>query len=62
MAQLAVNNEALISAYIGYYDFDRDEAIEKIKSDSQRDRLETYLEWEGIIGYTDTIMRIVTST
>lgn len=30
----------------------------KILSDSIRDRLETFLQWEGIIGYTDTILRI----
>ena len=33
----------------------------KIENDSPRDRLHVYLQWNGIIGYTDEIYQIATS-
>lgn len=49
----------------GYTLMGPDEAIdkwvrEKIASHTPRERLEVYLEWNGILGYTDRIYEIAT--
>lgn len=64
----------LIEAYKGYYEreyeFEWDENIpeldepytewckNKIQGDSPKERLEVYLEWNGILGYTNRIWEI----
>lgn len=62
----------LIKAYQGYYENQhspdgrswfhgeptREEAIEMIKAQSPKERLEVYLHWNGIIGWTNRIWEI----
>lgn len=55
----ATKNESLIEAYMGNREITREKAIEEIGKDSLRTRLDTYLDWNGIIGFTGQIMLIV---
>lgn len=55
----------LIEAYKGVHEdelmgsvVDTETAIEMIKSDSPKKRLEIYLQWNGILGYTNRIWEI----
>lgn len=47
--------EYLIEAYMGRFECSRKDAIDKIERDLPRDHLETYLEWQGIIGYNQIL-------
>ena len=53
-------NEQLIEAYMGWHGFDRERAIEEIKGDTPKQRLATYLEWNGIIGFAETAYLVAT--
>lgn len=61
----------LMEAYLGYYGEDENPSVtdpsvtdprawaeEKIKSHTPKERLEIYLEWNGILGYTSRIWEI----
>lgn len=49
----------LLEAYRGVYDMlDEHEVLQRIFADSAKDRLAVYLQWNGIIGYTETIWMI----
>lgn len=56
----------LIEAYKGYYAEHEDpnsteqDVIKHIQSHTPKERLEVYLEWNGIIGYTGRIFEIAT--
>lgn len=49
----------LIEAYCGYHEVTIDEAKMLIADESMEKRLETYLYWNGIIGWTNEIISIV---
>ena len=54
----------LIEAYLGRHELDdtpeaRAEVVEEIRSHATHERLKVFLEWEGIIGYTDQILAIL---
>ncbi len=67
---LDVNSDCheLIEAYQGYYE-DAIESVEdkrawavrKILADSPKERLHVYLEWNGILGYTESIYKVAAS-
>lgn len=40
--------------------FQKEWAIKKIRSHSPKERLEVYLEWNGILGYTSRIYELAT--
>jgi len=55
----ATDFEPLVSAYMGYYEITEEEARTRIEDNGVENRLAVYLEWNGIIGYTGSILRVV---
>lgn len=49
----------LVEAYKGTHEVDHEAAVQLINNDTPRKHLETYLEWEGIFGYTENIIQIL---
>ena len=49
----------LVDAFMETYECDAEEAAWRIEQASQQERLKTYLEWNGILGYTGVILTIV---
>lgn len=45
----------LIEAYMGKHECDEPTAITKIEEDTSYDRLDTWCEWNGILGFTHLI-------
>jgi hypothetical protein len=53
----------LIEAYVGTFERDKlteEQARDRILADSREDRLSVYLAWNGTIGFTPAIVRIMT--
>ncbi len=51
----------LLQAYVGIYDLEESPYVEiqiRILKDTPEQRLEVYLEWNGILGYTQRILHI----
>lgn len=58
-------HSGLVEAFKGYYDLEGDEperaAIGIIQSADHKERLRVYLEWNGILGYTESVFDIATN-
>lgn len=71
MSEMSIGND-LIEAYKGYYEdewallisqeesFVLERIRETILHDTPKKRLEVYLEWNGILGYTNRIYELAT--
>lgn len=69
MSEMSIGND-LIEAYMGYYenewhadtpeDVRREGVIKTIIDSTPKQRLEVYLEWNGILGYTNRIYELAT--
>lgn len=55
----ATEIEYLIEAYQGYHEVSREKAKMMIADASKDERLEVYLEWNGIIGWSRQILSIL---
>ena len=57
---LSNNGEWILDDLREYYDLDSEASlIEQINSMSRGDILKSWLEWQGIIGYTDDIITVI---
>lgn len=45
-----------------FEEWNKAQADKKIRADSPKRRLEIYLEWNGILGYANTVYEIATGT
>lgn len=54
--------EYLIEAYMGVHNISRGVAKDRIELDIPQTHLETYLQWQGIIGYTANIQELALGT
>ena len=51
--------EPLVEAYRGYYEISREKALEFIAKKDKKADLNVFLHWNGILGYTDQILKVL---